>query len=95
MVVKIYHCLQFIVVINMEGSTIPRICLKAYFSHRDPAKILSLCLPTVPLQYVPKIRFTQVTIDCLITKKTRNAFHNETVILNHIGADPISYSLSN
>ena len=55
-----------------------------------PAKILSPFLPTAPLQYVPKIRFTQATVDGVTTDKTMNAFHNETVILNYIGGDPIS-----
>ena len=58
-----------------------------------PAKILSPFLPTVPLQYVPKIRFTQAIIDCLTTNKTKNDLHKETVILNYNGGDPISYSL--
>ena len=60
-----------------------------------PAKILSPFLPTALLQYVPKIRFTQATIDCLTTNKTMNALHNETVILNYIGGDPISHGLRN
>ena len=47
-----------------------------------PAKILSPFLPTAPLQYVPKMLFTQATIDCLTTNKTKNALHNEAVILN-------------
>ena len=45
-----------------------------------PAKILSPYLCTALLQYFPKIK---------------NALHNETVILNYIGGDPISHSLSN
>ena len=56
-----------------------------------PAKILSPFLPAAPLQYVPKIQFTQATVDRHIKHKTRNALHNETVILNYIGGDPISY----
>ena len=60
-----------------------------------PAQILSPFLPTAPLRYVPKIRFTQATIDCLTKNKTKNALHNETVILNYIGEDPISHSLIN
>ena len=60
-----------------------------------PRQILSLFLSTVPLQYVPKIQFTQATIDCLTTNKTKNVLLNETVILNYIGAVPISSSLSN
>ena len=52
-----------------------------------PGKILSPLLCTVPLQYVPKIRFTQATIDRLTTNKTKNALRNETVILNYNGAD--------
>ena len=47
-----------------------------------PAKILSPFLPTAPLQYVPEMKFTQDTIDCLADNKTKNALHNETVILN-------------
>ena len=49
-----------------------------------PVKILSPFLPTAPLPYVPKIRFTQATIDCLTINKTKNALHKETVILNYI-----------
>ena len=60
-----------------------------------PVKILSPLLSTAPLQYVPKIRFTQATIDCLINNKTKNALHNKSVILNYIGGDPLSHSLSN
>ena len=59
-----------------------------------PAKILSPFLPTAPLQYVLKIQFTQATIDCLTKDKTKNALHNEAVILKYIGGDPISHSLS-
>ena len=50
---------------------------------------------TAPLKYIPKVIFTQATTDCLTTNKTKNALHNETVILNYIGGDPISRSLSN
>ena len=73
------------------------VCVNAHInqSWQDPAKILSPFLHTAPLQYAPKIRFTQATIDCLTTNKTKNALHKETIILNHIGGDPISYSLSN
>ena len=39
--------------------------------------------------------FTQNTIDCLTNNKTKNALHNEAVILNNIGDDPISHGLSN
>ena len=60
-----------------------------------PAKILSPFLCTAPLQYVPKLLFTQATTDCLIADKTKNAFHNEPVILNNICGDPISHGLSN
>ena len=60
-----------------------------------PAKILSPFLSTAPLQYVPKMWFTQATINCLTTNKTKNALHNEAVTLNYIGGDPISYDLSN
>ena len=59
-----------------------------------PAKILSPFLSRASLQYVPKILFTQATIDCLINNKTENALHKETVILNYIGGDPISHGLS-
>ena len=55
--------------------------------------MLSLFSCTAPLQYVPKILFTQTTI--LTTNKTKNVLHNETVILNYIDGDPISHSLSN
>ena len=47
---------------------------------RIPAKIVSPFLPTAPLQWVLKIRFTQATIDCLTTNKTTNALCKETVI---------------
>ena len=60
-----------------------------------PAEMFSPFLSTAPLQYVPKMLFTQATIDCLINKKTKNALHKETVILNYIGDDPISHSLIN
>ena len=60
-----------------------------------PAKILSPFLSTAPLQYVPKIQFTQAPIDCLTTDKTKNVLQIETVILNRIIVDPISHSLSN
>ena len=60
-----------------------------------PDKILLHFLSTAPLQYVPKILFTQATIDCLINNKTKNTLHNEGVILNYIGVDPISHGLSN
>ena len=49
-----------------------------------PAKILLSFLPEAPLQYIPKILFTQATIDGLANNKTMNALHNETVILNYI-----------
>ena len=49
-----------------------------------PAKNISPFLCTAPLQYVPKIRFTQDTIDCLTTNRTKNARRNEMVILNDI-----------
>ena len=49
-----------------------------------PAKILSPFLCTAPLQYVPKIPFTQATIDCLAANKTKNVLHKETVILNYV-----------
>ena len=35
-----------------------------------PAKTLSPFLSTEPLQYFPKILFTQATTDCLTTNKT-------------------------
>ena len=62
---------------------------------KQPTKILSPFLCIEPLQYVPKIRFTQTTIDCLTTNKTKNVLLDETVILNYIGGEPISHSLSN
>ena len=43
----------------------------------------------------PKYYFTPATIDCLTANKTKNALHNEAVILNYIGGDPISHGLSN
>ena len=59
-------------------------------------KMLWPFLCTAPLQYVPKILFAQATIGCLTNNKTKNALHKETTIIkNHIGGDPISYSLSN
>ena len=60
-----------------------------------PAKILSPFLPSAPLQYVLKIRFTQATIDRVTNNKAKNALHNEAVILNYISGDPISHDLSN
>ena len=60
-----------------------------------PAKMLSLFSCTAPLQYVPKIRFTQATIDCLSNNETKNALLKETVILNYICGDPISRNRSN
>ena len=60
-----------------------------------PAKILFPSLCTAPLQYVPKIPFILATIDCLTTNKIKKALHKETVILNYIEAEPISYSLIN
>ena len=60
-----------------------------------PAKTLSPFLSTAPLQYVPKIQFTQATIDYLINNKTKNALHKETVILNYTYGGLISHSLSN
>ena len=48
-----------------------------------PAKILSPFLCTARLQYVPKMLFTQATIDCLSTNKVKNALHNETIILTY------------
>ena len=65
------------------------------YKPRVPAKIVSPFLPTAPLQYVPKILFTQATIDCLANNKTKNALHNEAVILYYIGGDPISHSQRN
>ena len=52
-------------------------------------------LSTAPLQYVPRIVFTQATIGCLINNKTENALHSETIILNYICGDLISHGLSN
>ena len=69
--------------------------LKCDVSEKLPVKMLSPFLSTAPLQYVPKIQFTQATIDCLINNKTENALHNDTVILNYIGGDPIIHGLSN
>ena len=69
--------------------------LRATFEFPIPAKILSLFLPAAPLQHVPKMLFTQATIDYLATNEIKNALHNETVILNYVGGDPISHGLSN
>ena len=60
-----------------------------------PSKFYRPFLSTVPLQYVPKILFTQATIDCLTNDKTKNALYYKAVILNYICGDPISYGLSN
>ena len=62
---------------------------------RMAAKFFMPLLSTAPLQYVPKIQFTQATMDCLINIKTKNALHNEAVILNYIGGDPNSHGVSN
>ena len=59
------------------------------------AKILLPLLCTAPLQYIPKKIFTQASIDCLTATKIKNILLNERVILNYIGGDPISRSLSN
>ena len=61
----------------------------------NPEKFYRPFLYTALLQYVPKILFTQVTFDCLPTKKTENVHDDKTVILNYIGGGPISHSLSN
>ena len=47
------------------------------------AKILSPFLCTAHLLYIPKIQFTQATIDCLNNNKTKNVLLSETVILNY------------
>ena len=60
-----------------------------------PAKILSPFSSTAPLQYVPKILFSQASKDCLTNNKTKNALHNKAVILNYVVDVPISPSLSN
>ena len=60
-----------------------------------PPKCYRPFLSTAPLQYVTKIQFTPATIDCLNNNKTKNALHNEKVILNYIGGDPIIHGLSN
>ena len=39
--------------------------------------------------------FTQATIDYLATNETKNALHNEAVILNYFSGDPFSNGLSN
>ena len=57
--------------------------------------MLTPFLCPAPLQYIPKMLFTQATIDCLINTKAKNALRNETVILNYIGGDAISDGLSN
>ena len=35
---------------------------------------------------------TQATTDYLTSNENKNALHNETVILNYIGGDPIGHS---
>ena len=60
-----------------------------------PARFFLPFLPTAPLQYVPKIQLTQATIDYLTNNETKNVLHNDSVILNSIGGDPISHGLSN
>ena len=60
-----------------------------------PPKFYRPFLCTAPLQYIPKILFTQATIDCVINNKTKNALHNEAVILNYISGEPMSHGLSN
>ena len=60
-----------------------------------PGKILLPFLPPAPLQYISKMQFTQATVDCLTKNKTKNGLYKETAISNHIGGDPIGYSLSN
>ena len=67
--------------------------ISAQISH-VPAKILLPFLCTAPLQYVPKMLFTRPTIDYLVSNKTKNPFHNEAVILNYIGGDPISRTVA-
>ena len=53
-----------------------------------PAKILSPFFPTARLPYVPKKYY-------FTTNYSKNSLHKETVILNYIGGDPMSYSMSN
>ena len=65
--------------------------LKCDVSEKLPVKMLSPFLSTAPLQYVPKIQFTQATIDCLINSNSKNAFHNKVVILSYISGDSISH----
>ena len=60
-----------------------------------PPKFYRPFLPTAPLQYVPKILFTQATINLLTANKTKIVLHNETIILNYISGDLISHGLSN
>ena len=52
-------------------------------------------LSTAPSKYIPKIQFTQDTIDGLTKNKTKNVLVNETVILSDIVGDPISHCLRN
>ena len=82
---------------NIMGSCVSfkiKVQILAFFTDVPP-KILSPFLSTAPLQYVPKIRFTQATTDSLINNKTKNGLHNEAVILNYISGGPKSHSLSN
>ena len=39
--------------------------------------------------------YSGATIDCLTADKTKKALHNEAVILNYIGGEPINHGLSN
>ena len=42
-----------------------------------------------------KYDLLRLQIDGLTNNKTKNAFHKETVILNHIRGDPMRYNLRN
>ena len=83
--------------IKIKASTVQTLMLLLFVTplKASPAKILWPFLSTAPLQYVPKILFTQAIIDCLTINKTKNAHNDEMVILNYICGDPISRSLSN
>ena len=45
------------------------------------AKILSSILYTAPIQYVPKILFTQATIDCPANNNSKNILDNKSTVL--------------
>ena len=60
-----------------------------------PSKLYRLFRSQQLYDSFPKILFTQTTINGLTNNKTKNALHNETVILNYIGGDPNNHNLRN